>query len=158
MKMPTTSHTDMIHTLGTPRLSGQAITPKTFRASKSSRHVNHLSQSIRIAHQRVNIDVDLTQNKLEGFTELTVIPTMGSLKSIKLDCREMKIKNVYINNTRNTNYIYKDVLYINDDKYFEESLDNKSVNLFDMYSDDLTIHQHHLIRQKLNYVFGGDQQ
>ena len=23
-----------------------------------------------------------------------------------------------------------------------------------MYSDDLTIHQHHLIRQKLNYVFG----
>lgn len=154
MKMPTTSHTDMIHTLGTPRLSGQAITPKTFRASKSSRHVNHLSQSIRIAHQRVNIDVDLTQNKLEGFTELTVIPTMGSLKSIKLDCREMKIKNVYINNTRNTNYIYKDVLYINDDKYFEESLNNKSVNLFDMYSDDLTIHQHHLIRQKLNYVFG----
>lgn len=154
MKMPTTSHTDMIHTLGTPRLSGQAITPKTYRASKSSRYVNHLSQSIRIAHQRVNIDVDLTQNKLEGFTELTVIPTMGSLKFIKLDCREMKIKDVYINNTRNTNYIYKDALYINDDKYFEESLSNKSVNLFDMYSDDLTIHQHHLIRQKLNYVFG----
>ncbi|CUM50969.1 unnamed protein product [Debaryomyces fabryi] len=154
MKMPTTSHADMIHTLGTPRLSGQAITPKTYRASKSSRYVNHLSQSIRIAHQRVNIDVDLTQNKLEGFTELTVVPTMGSLKSIKLDCREMKIKDVYINNTRNTNYIYRDVLYINDDKYFEESLSNKSVNLFDMYSDNLTIHQHHLIRQKLNYVFG----
>lgn len=152
--MPTNSNIDMIHTLNTPRLGGQVVTPRTHKVSKSSRNISHLSQAVRIAHQRVNIDVDLTQNKLEGFTEITVIPTAGSLRAIKLDCREMKIKDVYINNTRNTNYIYKDVLYINDDEYFENSLNNKSVNLFDIYSDDLTIHQHHLLRQKLNSVFG----
>lgn len=132
--------------------NGVVQTPKNrVRGSKNS---NMQTQHMRVGHQRINIDVDLDQKKIQGFTEITILPLTNLLRVIKLDCREMKINNIYINNIPHTNYIYEDMLYINDDAFFEGSTAAKSYNMFDLYSKDVGIHQHHLIRQKLNYIFG----
>ena len=111
--------------------------------------VNPVIQSFKVAHQRVNIDIDLSSNSIDGFTELTVIPTSNKLKVIKLDCREMEIKDVLINGSRSLNYVYDDLLYINNPEYFEHCIDSKVINVMDLYSDTFNVHQHHLIRSKL---------
>lgn len=152
--MPSTSYVDL-QGLGTPKMNNyQTNTPIIYKASKLSRNLDLLAQPLKVAHQRVNIDVSLSENKIDGFTELTVVPTSSKLKSVKLDCRELSIKNIYINGTRTTDYIHNDLLHINDSSNFEESLQGKVVNIFDLYSDEMSIHQHHLIRRKLNYIFG----
>ncbi|CAH6719009.1 transcription initiation factor TFIID subunit 2 [[Candida] jaroonii] len=132
--------------------TSQAFTPRTYKASKG-RNINLSTQNLKIGHQRVNIDVDLPNNTIDGLTEITVIPTSSHLRSIKLDCREMQIKEILVNN-RKANFIHKDLLYINDDTIFEDSIEKKVINLFDLYNKDLTIHQHHLLRQKIDYIFG----
>lgn len=137
----------------TPKLTGgQGGTPRA--KSTRVRNVTLLAQALKVAHQRVSLDVDLGTKRIDGFTELTVIPLSGNLRVIKLDAREMKIKEVYVNGSRVTNFIHKDLLYINDPQRFEDCVRTKSVNLWDIYSSDFSIHQHHLLRQKLNYIFG----
>ncbi|KAK6203260.1 uncharacterized protein RJT21DRAFT_82225 [Scheffersomyces amazonensis] len=143
----------------TPRTGGgpNGQTPRSYRPStnKNGRLPNNYGSSrpFKIGHQRVNVDIDLSNNSIEGFTEITVLPFIDSLRSIKLDCREISIKDIYINNSRNINYIYNDKLFINDEKNFDNSITKGIWNIFDIYSDDITIHQHHMIRQRLNYIF-----
>lgn len=136
----------------TPKHTGQTGTPKA--RSNRVRTVNLLTQAFKVAHQQVNLDVDLARKLINGFTEITIIPQSSSIRVLRLDAREMKIKNIYINGSAWTNYIHRDLLYINDPKVFEDCVTTKSVNLWDVYSPDFTIHQHHLLRQKLNYIFG----
>lgn len=133
----------------TPRVNGTPR-PKHVRGNKNT---IIQTQMLRTAHQRVNIDVDLSKHKILGFTEITVVPTSNMLRAVKLDCREMTINDVQVNGRR-VNYIYQDWLHINDGTYFEESIEAKTVNIFDLYAKDMSIHQHHLLRQKLNYIFG----
>lgn len=137
----------------TPKLTGgQGGTPRA--KNTRVRTVNLLTQPLKVAHQRVSLDVALDTKRIEGFTELTVIPQSNTLRVIKLDAREMKIKQIWINGSKATNYIHQDLLYINDPKRFDDIVDAREVNLWDLYSSDFSIHQHHLLRQKLNYIFG----
>ncbi|KAG7664263.1 taf2 [[Candida] subhashii] len=139
---------------GTPRFFQQQ-TPRSIRGvvgggtSSKGKLQNLSNQLLKVGHQRVNIDVDLSTNSIEGFTELMVIPTSNTLRTIKLDCREMEIKDVFINGIKNVNYVYKDMLYINDEDHFQQKY-----NIFDLYSDTFNIHQHHYLRSKLDYIFG----
>ncbi|KHC47363.1 transcription initiation factor TFIID subunit 2 [Candida albicans P60002] len=138
---------------GTPRMVGGLINTPLARQINAKKVVNPVIQSFKVAHQRVNIDIDLSSNSIDGFTELTVIPTSNKLKVIKLDCREMEIKDVLINGSRSLNYVYDDLLYINNPEYFEHCIDSKVINVMDLYSDTFNVHQHHLIRSKLDYIF-----
>lgn len=128
--------------------------PKMARTYKGLKARNNLlTQPLKLSHQRVNIDVDLPGNKLYGLTELTIMPATSQIRSVKLDCREMTVKEILVNK-RKVNFIYKDMLYINDDEMFQQCLDTNSVNVFDLYNKNITIHQHHFLKQKLNYIFG----
>lgn len=141
----------MVSNAGTPRINHlqQQPTPRTIRGGKGKLlSQNLLSQLFKVGHQRVNIDVDLSTNCIDGFTELMIIPTSNTLKTIKLDCREMEITDVFINGLKNVNYVYKDVLYINDEEH------DQQYNIFDLYSETFDIHQHHSLRSKLDYIFG----
>lgn len=144
----------LLQNVVTPRVGAHG--PNTPRGTKGPRpaKLTLLTQSLKITHQRVNIDVDLSQNKIEGLTEIAVVPTSSHLRSIRLDCRELAIKSVSVNNSRNTNYIYRDFLYINNDDFLNEGPLQQPISVFDLYSSEFTINQHHLIRQKLNNVFG----
>lgn len=136
----------------TPKHTGQTSTPRA--RSNRVKAANLLTQALKVAHQRVNLDVDLARKLISGSTEITIIPLSSNLRVVRLDAREMKIKNVYINGSRCTNYIHRDLLYINDPKLFEDCVATNSINLWDVYSPTFSIHHHHLIRQKLNYLFG----
>lgn len=144
---------DRTHLAGpTPKYTGgQTGTP---RSKSKAKNVNLLTQQFKLAHQRVSLDVDLVHQKINGFTELTLVPTSNTLRAIKLDAREMNIKEVYINGTKLVNFIHNDLLYINDPEKFDNCIDAGSVNIWDVFSEKFTIHQHHLLRQKLNYIFG----
>ncbi|CAH2354537.1 transcription initiation factor TFIID subunit 2 [[Candida] railenensis] len=124
-------------------------TPRNIKAAKSSsKNVNLSTQNLKVSHQRVVLDVDLSKDRLYGFTEITIIPHVNNLKHVKLDCREMKIKGVTVNGKK-SNFVFQDYLYLN-----EHKADPKVVNLFDYYSDNIGINQHHMIKQKLAYIFG----
>lgn len=135
----------------TPKhLVGASGTPRSKVKLRSS---NLLTQNLKVAHQKVNLDVDLACKTIRGYTEMTIMPTSNTLRSIKLDARQMKIKDVFVNGSNDINYHYQDMLYINDPKIFDDCISNKAVNVFDLYSDEFTIHQHHLIKDKLSYLF-----
>lgn len=129
------------------------INSSTPRTQKRSRHGGRLSQLLRVSHQQVKLDVDIERKSVSGVTDIAIVPASNSLRTIKLDCREMKISSITVNK-RKVNYIHDDLLYINSPEEFENKVSTSSIDLFDLYSSELTIHQHHLIRQKLNYLFG----
>lgn len=138
----------------TPKFTGGVGgTPKS--KSTRVRNINLSTQALKVAHQRVSLNVDLAKKKVIGVTELTVVPMSSTLRVVRLDCREMKIRRVFINGRGLTNYLHNDLLYINDPLRFDDCIDTNTVNLCDLYSSSFDIHQHHLLRQKLNYIFGG---
>ena len=96
---------DRNHLAGpTPKYTGgQTGTP---RSRSKVKNVNLLTQHFRLAHQRVSLDVDLAHKKINGFTELTLIPTSNQLRAVKLDAREMNIKEVYVNGTKSVSYTH----------------------------------------------------
>ncbi|KAL6454215.1 TAF2 Transcription initiation factor TFIID subunit 2 [Candida maltosa Xu316] len=144
---------DIVSNSGTPRVL--ANTPRTI-GKHAIRKPNSFGsqQPFKVGHQRVNIDVDLTSNSIHGLTELTILPTSNKLKVVKLDCREITIKDVLINGSRNTNYVYDDLLYINNPEEFDHCIQTDKINITDLYSDIFGVHQHHLIKKKLDYIFG----
>lgn len=136
-----------------PRYTGgTAGTPRS--KSQKPRKLNLLTQSLQVAHQRVNLDVDLSSKRLRGYTELTIVPTSSLLRAIKLDAREMKIIRVLINGSEVADYVYNDQLYINDPVVFEELASRRVPNIRDVTSDEFGIAHHHILRRKLNYLFG----
>lgn len=137
----------------TPKyISGAAGTPRG-RANRV-KGIDLQTQPFKVAHQRVTLDVDMATKSIQGFTELIIVPLSGSLKTVRLDAREMQIKEIYVNGSRLTNYIHRDMLYINDPERFEDAIDSKHVSVWDMYSREFNMHLHHLLREKLNYIFG----
>lgn len=136
----------------TPKHTGQSGTPKA--RGNRVKTGNLQTQPFKVAHQRVNLHVDLAQKLISGFTEITLMPLSTSLRVVRLDAREMKIKKIYINGSPCANYIHRDLLYVNDPAVFEECVTSKSINLWDVYAPNFSVHQHHLLRQKLNYIFG----
>ncbi|OBA19627.1 hypothetical protein METBIDRAFT_79629 [Metschnikowia bicuspidata var. bicuspidata NRRL YB-4993] len=130
--------------------TGETPKPRTGRSKNGSL----LAQKFQIAHQQVNLDIDFCNKRAVGHTELSIVPTSTSLRTIRLDARTMSIKKVFINGNEQTDYIHRDLLYINNPETFEECATLRIPNIWDVYSSGLTIHQHHLLRQKLSYVFG----
>lgn len=136
----------------TPRLHSIAGTPKS--RSLKAKPPSLMAQHVQIAHQQINVDILFQQKKLSGYTELTVIPTSANLRSLRLDARQMTITKILFNGSQLTDFIHKDQLYINDPDTFEEYARRKVPNVWDEYLRDFSIHQHHLLRQKLSYIFG----
>ncbi|ODQ80265.1 hypothetical protein BABINDRAFT_166616 [Babjeviella inositovora NRRL Y-12698] len=113
------------------------------------------TQPFRVAHQKIAVDLDLARNTLAGFTEITVIPTDPHLKNIKLDCRGLAVKNVWVNN-RKTSFRHADQLNIfRDDLHFEQPAARapETYTYFGPNSRHIGIHQHQLVKTRLHYLF-----
>ncbi|KAM9932571.1 hypothetical protein OXX80_007799 [Metschnikowia pulcherrima] len=140
----------------TPRVnvtqSAPGETPKP-RVGRS-KYGSLSTQKFQIAHQSVNLDIDMCKKRIHGYTELSVVPTSSSLRVIRLDARTMSIKKVSINGSELSDYVHNDHLYINDPEIFEKCATTRVPNVWDEYSSEFTIHQHHLLRQKLSHIFG----
>lgn len=91
------------------------------------------SRDFSVQYQKLHLDVDFAQRALTGRTEILVLPESKELQTIRLNCRQTKIKSV--------------------------SVEGKTVNLKDItYSDpyvlakpfpSASVHQHHLLRHRI---------
>lgn len=135
------------------------LTPRTPRTSK--KHHNKYeqdsipSQRFKIGYQKVTLDIDLEENNIVGETEITVLPLHSGLKHIKLDCRGIQVKSIIVNQRR-ANYTYDDFLqnqeYMNDPENPVLS-DYDYDPHFDSNTDNISIHQHEMLRAKFFPLF-----
>ncbi|KAI9880149.1 MAG: hypothetical protein M1830_005178 [Pleopsidium flavum] len=83
-----------------------------------------------VSHQKVELDIDFRRRSLKGKTEITINPHFKDLKTIRLNCRQCVFTRLNINGKGPTSK--------NDDPYKRCRLNTKA-----------GVHQHHLLRQKL---------
>lgn len=135
------------------------MTPRTPKLSSKyySKHDqdDFPSQRFKVGYQKVTLDIDLEQNSIIGETELTILPQDSQLKYIRLDCRGIQINSIIVNQRR-AQYSYDDFLqnqeYMND---FENPVlsDYKYDPYFDSNSNNISTHQHAMLRSKFFPLF-----
>ena len=89
------------------------------------------SAEFTVAHQEVEIDVNFATQSLSGHTAITIQPLTKELKAIRLNCRQISVKNITV-----------------------DGLLPQSTQYHDPYEDlslrpSYDVHQHHLIHDKL---------
>lgn len=85
-------------------------TPRATQSLSSHSDLGIGFRTFRVAHQRVSLDVDLSKHSIKGIADIILIPLIQNLSYVTLDCKEMKIKNVWVENRRCDNYIHDDPL------------------------------------------------
>ncbi|SCU96668.1 LADA_0H02124g1_1 [Lachancea dasiensis] len=121
----------MAHMRATPR---SGLGPQLFSSAPEA--------AFKIAHQRVSIDVDLSTHSLNAFTEIILIPLSDKLEYVTLDCKEMTVTGVIVENRRCDNYIHDDPYRWYADQYSSGKL--SELPLFDTNS----VEQAHFLRNK----------
>lgn len=91
-----------------------------------------------VANQKVKLNIDLFSRRIEGHTELEIIPHSGDLKLVRLNCRQTKIKLVKFSQrgTVCTPFSYSDPYALLNLPYHT------------------TAHQHHLVRDRVEQHLG----
>ena len=87
--------------------------------------------SFSVAHQKIELDINLPSRSLRGRTEITINPYSKDLKSIRLNCRQCKIKRMSVNGKGCGPLGY-------DDPYQKTALSWKA-----------GVHQYHMLQQRL---------
>lgn len=100
------------------------------------------SRTFKIAHQRVSLDVDLSKHTIKGTADIILIPLIQNLGYITLDCKNMKIKDVLVENRRCDNYIHDDPLK----SYFQKYIQSHNDTLRNFNS----VEQSHFWREKFS--------
>ncbi|KAL8852869.1 MAG: hypothetical protein Q9221_002245 [Calogaya cf. arnoldii] len=88
-----------------------------------------------VAHQKVELDIDLLARRLKGKTEITISPHSKDLKSVRLNCRQCDIKRITVNSKSCSNFVYEE-------PYNKAKLPWKA-----------GVHQHHMLRNKIDAHF-----
>ncbi|KAL9006196.1 MAG: hypothetical protein Q9188_001075 [Gyalolechia gomerana] len=84
-----------------------------------------------VVHQKVELDIDLLARRLEGRTEITINPHYKELRSVRLNCRQCKIKKITANNRACPNFAYGE-------PYGKAAL-----------RWEAGVHQHHMLKKKV---------
>lgn len=63
-------------------------------------------RKFKVAHQHVQLDVDMVAHKINGTVDIILIPLVQNLDYIVLDCNDMVIKDVIIEDRRCEKYIH----------------------------------------------------
>lgn len=120
----------MFQSKSTPRTPGPYSVP-----------VQQFGPQFKVAHQRVSIDIDFSKHCIFGTTELIIIPLTPKLEYIVLDCKDMRIKDIILENRRLDNFVH-------DDPYKRLSENFLSVSNEDILHRDNSVEQSHLLRKK----------
>lgn len=89
-----------------------------------------VEREFSVFSQRVELDISLRGRSLKGTTELLVVPSSRTLKTIRLHCRQASVSRVLVQG--------KSAAFEYDDPY-ESLLPHKSFG----------VHQHHIVRDRL---------
>ncbi|KAL8839149.1 MAG: hypothetical protein Q9176_004652 [Flavoplaca citrina] len=93
------------------------------------------SPGFSIAHQKVELDIDLLARQLKGKTEITLNPLSKDLKSLRLNCRQCDIRRITVNSKPCSNFIYEE-------PYSKKTLPWKA-----------GVRQYHMLRNKIETHF-----
>lgn len=123
-------------------------------------------QPLKVAHQKVNLDVDLANQIVHGETEIAVLALELGLRQVKLDCRNIQVEEVLVNNKRAL-FQYSD--FHQNDEYMNNP-EHYTINdltpgvlaphdplfnpLHDIGSKNFDVHQHHLYKGKFHPIYG----
>lgn len=99
-------------------------------------------RTLKIAHQRVQLDVNLSTHQIKGTTDIVLIPLVQNLDYITLDCKDIKIEDVWIENRRCDNYIHDNQANNLKQKYLNQNNDI-------LFSDN-SIEQSQFLREKFS--------
>lgn len=97
-------------------------------------------RTIKIAHERVQLDVNMSTHQIKGVADVILIPLVQNLDYITLDCKDMKINDVWVENRRCENYIHD-----NQDKNLRDKYMNEAD---DVLLSDNSIEQSQFFREK----------
>jgi len=61
-----------------------------------------------VSHQKVELDIDLPNQSLQGRTEITITPHSKDLKSVRLNCRQCELKGLTVNGRQPPGVTYED--------------------------------------------------
>lgn len=115
----------------TPRATGSA---PLFSAAPEA--------AFKIAHQRISVDVDLSSHSLSGYTEVILIPLSDRLEYVTLDCKQMTVTGVIVENRRCDNYIHDDPYRWYAEKYSKGQLADSPLYRYN------SLEQSHFLRNK----------
>ena len=92
-----------------------------------------VSRDFSVQYQKVFLDVDFRKRAVSGRTELQILPDSKDLKTIRLNCRQTKIKSVSVEG---------------------RAVDLKDIKYTDPYEcakpyRSFTVHQHHQLRNRI---------
>ncbi|KAK7203598.1 hypothetical protein BZA70DRAFT_282869 [Myxozyma melibiosi] len=94
-----------------------------------------IDRGFHIAHQKVQLDVDLAGYSITGSTEITVLPSDPTIRDIRLDLRQAKVTAAYINN-KPALWDYEDFWQATSSPRFTRSA--RTVHQYDAYKDKLS--------------------
>ncbi|CAB4253303.1 Taf2p [Maudiozyma barnettii] len=97
-------------------------------------------RTIKIAHERVQLDVNMSTHQIKGVADVILIPLVQNLDYITLDCKDVQINDVWVENRRCDNYIHD-----NQDKSLREKYLDQTDDI--LFSDN-TIEQSQFFREK----------
>ncbi|EDO19103.1 hypothetical protein Kpol_2000p71 [Vanderwaltozyma polyspora DSM 70294] len=118
----------------------KGATPKSGPSQLSVLEATSNFRTFKIAHQRVSLDVDLAKHSIKGTAEIILIPLIPNLEYVTLDCKNIKVNDVLIENRRCDNYIHDDPL-----RSFAQKYLNSNNDMLYTYN---SIEQSHFLREK----------
>ncbi|SCV03085.1 LANO_0G02058g1_1 [Lachancea nothofagi CBS 11611] len=121
----------MAHLKATPRAG---LGPQLFAMAPEA--------AFKIAHQRVSIEVDMSTHSLVGSTEIILIPLSDKLEFVTLDCKEMTVTGVIVENRRCDNYIHDDPY-----RWYAERYSNGKLTESPLFGNN-SVEQAHFLRNK----------
>ena len=93
-----------------------------------------------VAHQKVELDIDLLSRSLKGRTEITLSPLSQNLKTIRLNCRQCELTRVMVNGKTCKEDSYK----------YQNPYANTTLSYC------ATVNQYHRLQKKIGDALEGD--
>lgn len=95
------------------------------------------SRGFHVAHQKAHVSIDFARRALDGWTEITIIPSTPELRTVVLDAREMRILRVFVNQQ--------------EAEFEHRDLQRNPPEC----PSSWTVEQHHFLREKYETLFTG---
>lgn len=128
--------------------SGSVSGPAAGSASQQPSFLESLTyHNFKVAHQRVSLDVQLQEHSIKGIADIIIIPLIKNLDYITFDCKDLNIKDVWIENRRCEHYIHDNPIKSHMNKFINTHSQGK-VDENDILYNDNSIEQSHFLRNK----------
>lgn len=102
-------------------------------------------RNFKVAHQRVSLDINFSEQKIQGTADIIIIPLLPHLDYISFDCNDLDIEAVWIEDKHSSHYIHDNpsLDYLT---HFVEQYSNETNE--DVLYRDNGIEQSHFLREK----------